>query len=795
MFRNYLTIAWRNLIRNKVYSAINIGGLAVGMAVAMLIGLWVYDELSYNKYHQNYDRIAQLSQFVTFDGKKSYYDVLPIPLAVELRSKYTDFKAISLSKPGSAILSAGDNQFTKTGRYVEPDFLDMMSMKLIDGTTQGLADVNSILLSKSVADALFGTANPLNKLVKINDKASVRVTGVYEDFPKNSTFNDALFLAPWSLFLATNEWARNSADKWDDNSFQLFVQLTEGTSVEKVSAKIKDIRMKRENPPPYKPEFFLHPMAKWHLYADFREGVNTGGLIQFVWLFGLVGSFVLLLACINFMNLSTARSQKRAKEVGIRKVVGSVRTQLIVQFLSESLLVVGLSFCLALLLVQVSLPSFSEVADKQLALPWFSPGLWLLGFAFCLLTGLIAASYPALYLSSFQPIRVLKGIWSGAGRWTTVPRKVLVVFQYAVSVSLIIGTLIVLRQIQFAKDRPAGYSRASLIEIPMSTPALYGHYDPLQADLLGTGAVVQMSESHGSITVDYGGTTNLQWAGKAPDEFPLLMGNHITHDFGKTVGWQVVTGRDFSKAFTTDSSAVVLNESAWKLIGGGAQSKNPIGVVVTSNGKPYHVIGIVSDFIKNTPFAPVSPSFFILDYKAVDVVNLKLAAHLPTAKALDQVAAVFRKYNPEAPFEYTFVDDEYAKKFENEERIATLAGFFAILAIFISCLGLFGLASFMAEARTKEIGVRKVLGASVLNLWGLLSKDFVVLVVIAFVIATPIAWYFLNNWLQQYQYRTEISWWIFAVSGAGALIITLLTVSFQSIKAALMNPVKSLRSE
>lgn len=791
MVRNYLKIAWRNMLRNKTYSGINIGGLAVGMAVTMLIGLWVYDELSFDKQHKHYNRIAQLQQFVTFDVEKACYNVLPMPLAAELRHTYPDFKSVSLFKPsGDVIMATGDRRFTKTGSYVEPDFLTIMSLKMLAGTYTGLTDVNSILLSKSVANTLFGSGEPLNRLIKLDNKVSVRVTGIYEDFPNNSSFNEVLFLAPWSLFLSMNEGARKAQDQWGENSFQIYAQLKEGVSFDQVSAKIRDIRTKREDPPPYKPEFFLHPMSRWHLYADFKNGVNTGGLIQLVWLFGSIGGFVLLLACINFMNLSTARSEKRAKEVGIRKAVGSVRTQLISQFFSESLLVTGLAFVLALLLTQLSLPFFNRIAGKQLSIWWLSPEFWLLGLGFTLLTGLIAASYPALYLSSFQPVKVLKGTFR-AGRLAALPRKMLVVFQFAVSVTLIIGTLIVLRQIEFAKDRPVGYSRNGLIEVSMSTTALYGHYEALRTALLNTGAVAQMSESAGSVTVDYGGVTNVLWPGKAPDMHPLLMHNSITHDYGKTLGWQLVSGRDFSKNFTTDSLGVIVNESALKLMG----LKQPLGTLINWNGKDYRIIGVVKDMVKENPFELVKPSFFSLNYEDVNTINIKLSPTVAASKALDEVAEVFKKYNPAAPFDYKFVDDEYAKKFGTEARIGKLASVFAILAILISCLGLFGLASFIAEQRTKEVGVRKVLGASVVDLWRLLSKDFVMLVVIAFFIAAPIAWYVLNGWLQSYTYRTELSWWIFAVSGTGALVITLLTVSFQSIKAALMNPVKSLRSE
>jgi len=790
MIRNYFKIAFRNLLKHKGYSFINIFGLATGMAVAILIGLWVFDELTFNKYHKNYDRIAQVWQFVNFDGTISSYNSVPIPMAEELRSKYPDIQATSLSTyTRDVVLASGDKKLTKSGNYVEPSFIDMMSLKMVAGSNEGLNDIHSILLSESLASSLFGSENPIHKIIRMGNKVDVKVTGVYEDLPHNSDFREVFFLAPWKLFVANDGYAKRILDEWDENSFQVFAQLKEGPNVEAVSAKIKDIRMKRKDPPGYKPAFFLHPMPMWHLYTDFKDGKNAGGIVYFVWLFGTIGLFVLLLACINFMNLSTARSEKRSKEVGIRKAVGSVRGQLVFQFLSESFIITLLAFVLALLFVQLALPLFNEISDKQVAILWSNPLFWLIGLGFCLFTGLIAGSYPALYLSSFQPIKVLKGTFK-ATRFASVPRKALVVFQFTVSVTLMIGIITVFRQIQHAKDRPSGYERSRLIEINMSTPELYNHYDALRNDLLNTGAVTNFSESGGSITNQYGGTTNISWKGKTPNTQPLLMANQVTHDFGKTVGWQLVQGRDFSRNFSTDSSAMIINEAALKLMG----FKNPIGEIVRS-GKVYKVIGVIKNMIRLSPFEPVSPAFYTINYQAVNVINLKLSAQLSTSDALDKVAKVFKKYNPEAPFEYSFVDEVYGRKFIDEERIGTLASFFALLAVLISCLGLFGLASFIAEQRTKEIGIRKVLGASVTGLWQMLSKDFVALVLFACVIAAPISYYFLNDWLQHYEYRIELSWWIFAVAALGSIVIALLTVSYQAIKAALINPVKSLRAE
>jgi len=790
MIRNYLKIAFRNLAKNRVYSFINMFGLASGMAVAMLIGLWMYDELSFNKQFKHYDRLAKLWQFVKFDVEKASYDVLPIPLAQELRSKYPDFESVGLSVSRNVILAAGDRKLLKMGNYIEPDVIDMLSLNVVSGTRFGNNDINSILLSQSLADALYGTGDPLNKLIKLDNKQTVKVAGVYQDFPANNTFSDVTFLVPWAFFAANDDGAKRDKDEWDSNSYQIFAQLKPGADVGQVSAKIRDIRMKRDNPPGYKPEFFLHPMSKWHLYADFKDGVNIGGLITFVWLFGSIGVIVLLLACINFMNLSTARSEKRAKEVGIRKSIGSLRSQLIAQFFSESLLMAVLAFVLSILFVQLTLPFFNQVAEKQMSIPWGNPLFWLAGLGFSLLTGLIAGSYPALYLSSFQPIKVLKGMMR-TNRSATTPRRVLVGFQFTVSVTLIIGTIIVFRQIEHAKDRPVGYNRSGLIEIGMNAPELYNHYTALRNDLLNTGAVADMSQSANSITVQYDGTTDFSWKGKKDGTKPLIMSNYVTHDFGKTVGWQVKEGREFSRKFTTDSMSMILNEAAVKLMG----VKQPIGEIVRRGGEEYTVIGVIKDMVKEDPFKPVNPSFFALSYKYVNTILIRLAPQASAQDALANIEQVFKRYSPDAPFDYKFVDDQYARKFGTEERIGRLAGGFAILAILISCLGLFGLASYMAEQRTKEIGIRKILGASVFNVWGLLSREFVILVAIAFCLAAPLAYYVLSDWLQNYQYRTELSWWIFVLAGLGAMGVTLLTISFQAIKAALTDPVKSLRSE
>ncbi len=793
MLRNYFKTAWRNLIRNKGYSAINIGGLAVGMAVAILIGLWVWDEISFNKSFANYDRIAQVMQHQTYNGEIGTQVAVPFPLGPELRLKYgSDFKHVLMASwSGYRTLAVGDKVFSKHGIFIEAGAPDMLSLKMLRGTRAGLADPASIILSQSAAIALFGEADPINKTITLDTKIPVKVTGVYEDLPRNSSFGHWSFMVPWDLMVAEDKWFREEENPWRCNCFQTFVQLTDQADFDQVSAKIRDVKMKniRQEELRYKPQVFLNPMRQWHLYSQFEEGIRTGGRIDLVWLFGLIGGFVLLLACINFMNLSTARSEKRVKEVGIRKAIGSARSQLIFQFMGESLLVVSLAFVVALGLVETTLPAFNQIADKQITMPWENPVFWLLGLGITLLTGLVAGSYPALYLSSFNPVKVLKGTFR-AGRFAALPRRVLVVAQFAVSVALIIGTIIVFRQIQFAKNRPVGYSRADLVMVNGSE-AVHKHIDAIRNELKGTGAVVQVAESQGPITDVWATNGGFEWEGKDPGlsvDFPNAA---VSYEYGSTIGWQLLAGRDFSREFSTDSSAFIINEAAVKFMG----MQDPVGKIIRWDGKPFTIIGVVKNIVVDSPYQPIRPSLYHLDANASSFVTVRINPATSTRQALEKIETVFKKYNPAVPFSYQFVDQEYAKKFGDEERIGKLASVFAALAIFISCLGLFGLASFMAEARTKEIGVRKVLGASVLNLWGLLSKDFLVLVVIAFAIASPIAWYFLRNWLLQYEYRTEISWWIFAASGLGALLITLLTVSFQSIKAALANPVKSLRTE
>jgi ABC-type antimicrobial peptide transport system permease subunit len=792
MFSNYFNIALRSLRRSKFFAFLNLAGLSVGMTVAMLIGLWIWDELTYNQYHQHYDRLAQVWQFQTFNGEVGSQTAMPVPLGPELRQKYPDFAHVALSSwTFDHIVAVGDKKFVRSGNYAEPDLPEMLALKMRHGTRNGLRDVNSILLAQSVAEALFGKADAVNQVVRLDNRSDLKVTGVYEDLPHNTSLREIKFLLPWSLYLVNEPWVKRSENEWDNNSFQIFAQLKPGADFAQVSAKIRDIKKVNDpNTVPFNPQIFLHPMSRWHLYSEWKNGANVGGRIQFVWLFGLIGAFVLLLACINFMNLSTAQSERRAKEVGVRKTVGSGRGQLMGQFLGESLLMASLAFGLSLGLGWASLFWFNQVADKQMGILWAEPGFWLACLAFILVTGLLAGSYPAFYLSSFNPVKVLKGTFK-AGRFATLPRKVLVVVQFTVSIALVVGTLVVFRQVQHAKDRPLGYQRDGLVALPMNTPELYGHYDVIRNDLLASGGAANMCQSSSAVTGVWSNQIGFSWQGMPPDLQPLFGTIAVTHDYGKTVGWQFLQGRDFSRDFSTDTSSMVLNESAAKFIG----FKNPIGEIIKKDGKEYKIIGIIRDMVMQSPYEPIQPTVFFLNYGWANQIFVRLSPQLSASEGLARVEKVFQKHNPASPFDYKFVDQEYAAKFSAEERVGKLASVFAGLAIFISCLGLFGLASFVAQQRTKEIGVRKVLGASTFSLWGLLSRDFVYLVMLACALAAPIAYYLMDHWLANYQYRVGFSWGIFAAAGLGAVLVTLLTVSYQAIRAANLDPTQSLRTE
>ena len=802
MLRNYFKIAWRNLIKNKGYTFINIGGLAVGMAVAIVIGLWIYEELSYNKSHENYNRIAQVMQNQTVNGITETWDALPFIMSEGLRNEYgSDFKyAVQGTWESQYTLGFGNKMFIKTGSYFEPEITEILSLNMINGVRNGLKEMHSILLSQSLSEVLFGKMDPVGEILKLENKVDVKVTGVYEDFSKNSSFKKLDFILPWDLYVSQVWWIKEGLDStnpWGPGgSTRSYVQMAENTILEEVSLKIRDIitDKKSELDKAYEQEVFLHPMAKWHLYAGFENGNNIRGRIGDIWLFGIIGLFILLLACINFMNLSTARSEKRAKEVGIRKAIGSNRRQLISQFFIESILISMLAFVFSVFLVALILPFFNRIADSHVVILWDNLLFWVLGLAFSILIGIIAGMYPAIYLSSFKPVKVLKGVFK-VGQSASTPRQVLVVSQFTISIMLIMGTIVIYQQINHAQNRPLGYEKDGLITVS-TTEETHRNIDGIRLSLINEGAIIEMSESDNLITDEWNQAGGFEWDGKDSKLVGDFHIGSVNYDYGETIGWKIKEGRDFSRAFGTDSIQLILNESAVAFM----NLKDPIGKILRNPGEASSVItivGVVEDLLIESPYEPVKPYIFV-NAKGRGKLSeflIKLNPEKSVKESLGKIEAVFKIHNPSRPFVAKFVDEAYAQKFGNEKRISQLITLFAILAIFISCLGLFGLASYVAEQRTKEIGVRKVLGASVIRLWKMLSKDFIGLVIVACAIAVPVAYYIMDGWLQKFNYRTSISWWVSVLACGGAIIITLITVSYQAIRAAKANPIKSLKTE
>lgn len=609
MLRNYLTIAWRNLIKNKVLSLINIGGLAVGMAVVMLISLWVLDEVSFDKYHANYHHIAEVGQNVTNNGEVKTSFQVPYPLATALRQNYgSDFKFVAMSTlPRDYILGLGDKKLTEQGFFMEAGGPALFTLNMLRGRGDAIKDPSSILISAATAKAFFGNEDPMGKVLNLklrwNGLDNLKIAGVYADLPENTTLAGIAFIGSWGHYEPGLSGMR---DPWGNGIVNLYVQLADNAALEKVSLKIRDEQLRHLKPlsAKTKPALFLQPMSKWHLYSQFKDGKNIGGKIQYVWLFGIVGVFVLLLACINFMNLSTARSEKRAREVGIRKAIGSSRRQLIYQFYGESLLCVLLAFLASLLLVALSLSAFNQLAGKQINIPWNSPAFWFAGIGLSFITAIITGSYPALYLSSFKPVRVLKGVFR-AGRLASAPRKVLVVLQFTVSIVLIIGTVVVIRQIIFAKDRPVGYSRDRLVAIPVRTLELHQHFDAIKQALASNGTITEMAEADAPPNKRPGTTSGVGWPGEDPNLDVNFGQEDISYDYGKTIGWEFSAGRDFSPAFPSDSAAVIINQAAANFM----TMKKPAENYITFYGQRFNIIGVTNDIINRSPYEQVCATY------------------------------------------------------------------------------------------------------------------------------------------------------------------------------------------
>ncbi|MFT3824509.1 MAG: ABC transporter permease [Chitinophagaceae bacterium] len=789
MFKNYFKTAWRNLVNNKVYSALNIMGLAIGMAIALVIALWVYHENSYDHFLPGYQQLYQVKLNHTTEGHVMTNNAVNLPLAGVLRKEIPEIKNVAETDwNDNHSLMVNDKKLYLRGLRVNNNFLNMFQYPLLKGSAGSvLNDAYSIVLTESTARALFGNEDPINKIVRYDNENNLKVTGVLKDLPGNTSLWFS-YLMPFSYREQTTDWIKEARTQWGNNSFQVFVQLQPNVTYAQIEPKIRDIVKK--NSDMKHTEVMLHAMSDWKLRGSFENGKIKGGYIEYIRLFSIIGILVLLIACINFMNLSTARSEKRAREVGVRKAVGSQRRHLIAQFLVESLLITTLAFVVALLLAQLSLPFFNSLAETYLEIPYNNAWFWIAMIGLILITGLIAGSRPAFYLSSFRPVKVLKGTLQ-IGRAASLPRKILVVLQFSCSVALIISTVIVYQQIRYIKNRPVGYDSNRLLMTDMSSD-LNKNYTALKNDLMQSGYVENVTRASSPITNIYFHTIIEKWPGKTDDKENINIGAlGVSDNYFKTLGMQLIAGRDFNDNWAADTTSVIINEAAAKKM----NLSQSIGQPIEWNGdQKVTIIGVVKNSLMESPFSSVAPALFYHGRSGSSLMY-RLKPDVSTQDALAKFGPLFDKYNPAYPYSYKFVDQDYASKFNLELLIGKLAGLFAALAIFISCLGLFGLAAYVAEQRTKEIGIRKVLGASVSQLWMLVSKDFLLLVAISCVIASPVALYFLKNWLQQYEYRISIGPLIFIGAAASAIVITLLTISFQALKAATANPVKAIKSE
>jgi predicted permease len=795
MLTNYLTVAWRNLIHNKTFSALNLFGLATGLACSLLIFLWVRDELSVDRYHANGPHLYRLLERQLSQGKREALKGTPGELYEVMPKQFPEIVyATTFSWQRNLSFKVGDKLGKEMGRWAGKDWFSMFSIPLLAGSPEtALSSPTSIAISRRLAESYFGSPQAaIGKSIRIDNKLDYQVTAVFENLPAN-TSEKYNFLLPWQDFLRLNPWARANSS----SSATTLLQLRPDANAKAFEAKIRhylrgynpDIDLK--NLRQFDIELFLQPYGDGYLYGETENGEISGGRIEYVRLFSLVAVFILLIAAINFMNLSTARSLKRAKEVGIRKVVGASRSGLMAQFMGEAALITFISILVALLLIAILLSSFNQLTGKNIGFPHAEPAFLLLVGGVGVLTALLAGSYPALLLSSFQPIKVLKGslrFGSGVKRF----RQGLVVVQFVLSLLMIIGTLVVSQQVRFMQTKNIGFERENLIYVPLEGELLT-RYEAVQQVLKtkpGIASVTWMSSQPTEMD-DTAAGDEVDWKGKDPKDRSEFTQVRVGYDLTSTLKLKLVEGREFSPRFRTDSLGYVINELAARQMG----YDHPVGQPLTLFGRAGTIVGVVKDFHFLSLHEPIKP-LIIWQGKNTNHDQL-LVRTLPgkTDQALQSLESVCKTFNPAFPFTYSFADQEYQQMYQSEQVISTLITYFAGLAIFIACLGLFGLASFSAEQRTREIGVRKVLGASVSGIVGLLAKEFLKLVVFAIGLSTPLAWWALNEWLKDYPYRVPLSAWVFVLAGVVAMAIAFFTVSFQTIRAALANPVDSLRSE
>lgn len=787
MFKNYFIVTVRNLFRNGFYSFINIAGLAIGITCSVLILLWVADERSFDRFLPKVDRLYQVWVNAKFDGKIQSWTSVPLPTYEAMKTADSNIKRTVVTDwGGKHLLTVGEKKIMKNGYYASEEFLEMFEYPLVYGKAdQVMDDPRSIIITESTAKALFGNEDPINKTIQINGEQELKVSGILKDVPKNSSF-EIDFLMTWKFREQNNEWVRRNNSNWGNYSFQVFLELNDPANKAAVENRVK-LMLQEHGEKDTQPEFFLYPMTRWRLFSNFENGVEKGGMNDYVQLFTAIAIFVLIIACINFMNLATARSERRAREVGIRKTVGSRKFELIAQFIGESTFISFIAFAIAILLAQLLLPYYNDLVQKQLVIDYTSQQFWLFTVSMILLTGLVSGSYPAFYLSSFQAVKVLKGKLS-VGKSGSMPRKILVTLQFGFSIILIIGTIVIYQQIQLVKGRQLGYDQENLIATDFNNE-VQKNYKVIKQELLRSGVVDAVTRSNSEIT-NINSNNFLGWPGK-PEDLRVIFTTVVTdYDYTKTMGIKVLQGRDFSEEFPSDSMAIIVNKAGLELM----NLKDPIGTELPLWGNNRKLIGVVDDVLMGSPFQPVKPMFMILDNWSGSV-SIRLSKSKDLQTSLNTVKTIVEKYAPSYPFEYRFMDVEFQKKFTTINLTSRLASLFATLTIIITGLGLFGLAAFTAAQRTKEMGIRKVMGASVPSLVGLISKDFSVLVIIALLVASPLAWWLLNWHLQTYTIRTEISWWVFPLTGLLLLAFAIVIVSTQAIRAARANPATSLRNE
>ncbi len=788
MFRNYVVITVRNLFKNGFYSFINIAGLAIGITCSILILLWVKDETSYDKFHPKADRLYQVWVKAFFDGKISSWTSVPLPTYEAFKTADSNIKrTLVMDWGGDHLLTVNDNRLIKKGYWASEEFLEMFEFPLLIGDpAQVMNDPRSIVISESTAKALFGDEDPINQVIRVDNEHELKVTGILKDIPTNSSF-EFDFIMPWKFREQTQGWVRENMTNWGNYSFQVFVELNDPVNHAAVENTVRKM-LQEHGETETKPEYFLYPLLRWRLHSNFENGIETGGMSDYVQMFTIIAIFIIVIACINFMNLATARSERRAREVGIRKSVGSGRHELILQFMGESTFISFIAFAIAILMAQLLLPFYNDLVQKKLFIDYTSYEFWIFSLGMIFLTGIISGSYPAFYLSSFQPVKVLKGKPT-IGKGASTPRKVLVTLQFGFSILLIIGTIVIYQQIQLVKGRALGYDQENLMAVSY-TKEIEKDYRAIKLELLASGAVESVTKSNSSIT-DINSNNFLGWPGKPEDLRVIFTTIATEYDYTKTMGIKILEGRDFSEDFKSDTASILINKAALQLM----NLKDPIGTELDLWGGKRKLIGVVDDVLMGSPYQPVKPMFVILNPGWIDAVTIRLKKTDDLQASINKVKTIFEKYAPAYPFEYRFADVEFQKKFTTINLTSTLASLFASLTIIITGLGLFGLASFTAEQRTKEIGIRKVLGASVPSLVGMMSKDFSRLVIISFVLSAPLAWWLLTKYLERYPVRTGIAWWIFPLTGLIALIFAVAIVSTQALRTARSNPVNSLRSE